>query len=128
MGKRKPMADAVFDVLPFKAKVALFHDLDEMVRYHEKTLGIADHGLLDVASDGLATIQRAADGTCYFSLFLPAGTGAGTIVHECSHAVDLLLDHHGVPLTVDNTEVRAYMLERLFEDVTAHFQSLSTGA
>lgn len=128
MAKRKPMADAAFDMLPFRTQVALFHDLKEMARYHEKVLGIRDHGLHDIASNGMASQKADGDGVHWFSLFLPDDAEPGLIVHECSHAVDLILDHHGVPLNVENTEVRAYMLQRLFEDVTAHFQSISTGA
>lgn len=125
MAKRKPMSDAAFDVLPFRAQVALFHDLEEMARYYEKVLGIHDHGFHERTSNGMASKHADKEGVHWFSLYLPKAAAAGTIVHECSHVVDFVLDHHGVPLNAENTEIRAYMLERLFEDVAEHFRQFS---
>ena len=36
------------------------------------------------------------------------------LVHELNHFVDFVLDDSGIPLRIENTEVRAYYFEYLF--------------
>lgn len=35
------------------------------------------------------------------------------LVHECCHMADFILQHKGIPVTVENTEIRAYLTEYL---------------
>lgn len=114
----KPMADFAFDVRPFDNNVAVFHDVSEMVRYHEKVLGAKDHGIDPTYAKAMACSISGKDGAMYFSMYLPEDAPLSQIVHECSHMVDFLFKHHGVGLDVCHTEIRAYMLQRMFEDVT----------
>lgn len=39
-----------------------------------------------------------------------------TLVHELAHLADMILDEKGIPNTTENTEIRAYLIERLFEE------------
>ena len=119
MSKRKgPMADFAFDVRPFASNVAVFHDVGEMIRYHEEVLGAQGHGIDPTFSKAMACSIVGGNGAMYFSMHLPKDAPLSQIVHECSHMVDFLFDHHGVGLDVGHTEIRAYMLQRMFEDVT----------
>ena len=35
------------------------------------------------------------------------------LVHECCHIADFILQHKGIPVTAENTEIRAYLTEYL---------------
>ena len=35
------------------------------------------------------------------------------LVHECCHIADFILQHKGIPVTMENTEIRAYLTEYL---------------
>lgn len=111
--KLKP--HSVVLVNPFQAQVAIFRDFGKLERYHRDVLGISVD--LDGVCNGLALEQTDADGCKWWSMCLPKGVSLGTVVHECSHIVDFLMSAHGVPLTVENTEIRAYLLGVLFMDV-----------
>lgn len=115
----KPQADAVITVYPFKAQVAIFRDFDERCRYYEEVLGISDHGFFGRPANAMASEHQDDAGITWWSLFLPDDVQAPTIVHECSHIVDFMMETHGVPMGVENTEIRAYMLADVFEEVTA---------
>ena len=115
----KPQADAVITVYPFKARVAVFKDFEERCRYYEEVIGIADHGFRDRPANAMASEHEDSTGAPWWSMYLPDDTSVPTIVHECSHIVDFLMDAHGVPVNVENTEIRAYMLADLFEEVSA---------
>lgn len=39
------------------------------------------------------------------------------VVHEINHQVDFVFDNAGIPIRVENTEVRAYYFEYLFKQV-----------
>lgn len=114
MGK-KLRADAVVVVEPFGAQVALFEDIDRMARYHRKVLGVD----IEIVPSAYARTHQEVglDGLIYWSMWLPKTATLSTIVHECSHVVDFMMDAHGVPISLENTEIRAYMLGALFQDV-----------
>lgn len=112
---KKP--DFVVMVHPFRAQVAVFSDNEARCWYFENHLGISDHGMDERASYGMASQHQDDSGVSWHSMHLPEDAGIGTVVHECSHIVDYLMDAHGVPISIDNTEIRAYMLEALFMDV-----------
>lgn len=115
----QPRADAVVTVYPFKAQVAIFRDFDTLRRYYEQVIGISDHRFGDRPANAMASEHQDDSGANWWSLFLPDDVQAPTVVHECSHIVDFMMETHGVPMGVENTEIRAYMLAALFEEVTA---------
>jgi hypothetical protein len=39
-----------------------------------------------------------------------------TLVHECVHAANMVLDHKGIPMNLENDESQAYLVEWLFEN------------
>lgn len=52
----------------------------------------------------------------YFAV-LPDGISCGVWVHEASHLVDFIFDHLGLPTKLGNTELRAYMIEHIFNEI-----------
>lgn len=45
-----------------------------------------------------------------------------TLAHECSHVADHLCTDRGIPINMDNTEVRAYILAYLFKVIKEHIE------
>lgn len=39
-----------------------------------------------------------------------------TLVHECVHAANMILDHKGIPMSLENDESQAYLVEWIFEN------------
>lgn len=39
-----------------------------------------------------------------------------TLVHECVHATNMILDHKGIPMSLENDESQAYLVEWIFEN------------
>lgn len=56
------------------------------------------------------------DGVPFFIMFLPC-YDVRIVVHECTHMAHMLLDIHGIPLGMENTETIAYMTDYLCERV-----------
>ncbi|WP_120636033.1 hypothetical protein [Ruegeria sp. EL01] len=114
MGKSiKP--DAIVWVHPFGAEVPIFDDIDRMDRFYRKRWGIKTDW--DRATFGTAGRCYDKNGVARYALFIPSTANLGLIVHECSHIVDFVMHECGVPISLKNTEVRAYMLATLFCDV-----------
>lgn len=87
--------------------------------YHDQSALEADTGRKPSSMAGAAGWLQHEDGQCIFWVFLPRDAHAGTIVHECIHAVDYLCEAAGIPVSVKCSEVRTYLTEWLFEEVTA---------
>ena len=73
---------------------------------------IAEHAT-DVSTNGLAIKSTGADGLPYFFLAV-FNRNIQTLVHESVHIVDYLLDRHGIPIDIANTETRAYLTDYIF--------------
>lgn len=39
-----------------------------------------------------------------------------TLVHESVHAANMILDHKGIPMSLENDESQAYLVEWIFEN------------
>ena len=80
---------------------------------------LRDQGCDDIADGNPAALASAYrdyanDGTVRLSMVLKRGTTRATWAHECVHIADFVMDHVGIPLGIDNTEVRAYLVGHLF--------------
>lgn len=116
--KAEAMADKVFSCDPFGVQIAVFHCLTEMNRYFVEQLEIQNTEFFAVKANAMATVQADPQGIKWFAMWLPLDAPFSKIAHECSHMVDFVMDAHGVPINIENTEVRAYLLERMLEAVT----------
>lgn len=75
---------------------------------------------LDRHSDAaLASAHRdfTASGQVRFSMVIKPEASLGTWAHECSHMADFILDHFHIPLGIENTEIRAYLIGYLFDNL-----------
>jgi hypothetical protein len=109
----------VIEVGPFGVQVALFSSEEERADHFKDVLG------LDVetknACFGVCSKTPDENGVCYFAITITDDANLGTLAHECSHLVDFLCDEFGVPLDVENTEIRAYMIQSIILDAAHHF-------
>ena len=67
------------------------------------------------SSNGI-TYQWCIDGADYFVIVLQQTT-LRTIVHECVHMAQYILDNKGIGTGIDNTETLAYLVDYLFSEV-----------
>lgn len=64
----------------------------------------------DDAALASAHMDRTSDGYPRFSLVIKPGASKATWAHECSHMADFMCDALGLPISLEATEVRAYLV------------------
>lgn len=64
-----------------------------------------------------AHLDRSAAGEPRFTMVIKPDATIPTWAHECSHMADFILDTLGIPLTIENTEVRAYLVGYLMDSL-----------
>ena len=57
------------------------------------------------------------DGSYYFSMVLTPEASIGTWAHESSHLTDFIFERFSIPTGVKNTEVRAYMIGCMVDQI-----------
>jgi len=60
----------------------------------------------------LGSFENDSGGDQYFILCYKS-VSLDILIHELSHATDYIMDYHGVPVNMKNTEIRAYLLQHL---------------
>lgn len=73
------------------------------------------------------TDQDTYEACCWFDekpakpgsplIVLAFGASVGTIIHECDHVAFYMLKFWGVPVTYDDNEAHAYLLEAIVEKI-----------
>ncbi|WP_282026827.1 hypothetical protein [Limimaricola cinnabarinus] len=106
MTRCPPSCVQSFDVPPFKVHVALFETFPQ---FHECCPEGPDPDEVGLAN--AAALRWQGDGVTWFAMVIPNGLEVPTVAHECSHLVDFILDHCGVPMGVENSELRGFLLE-----------------
>ena len=67
---------------------------------------------------GFTMVSETKRGAGLFMMLLPAKQDLSTLVHESSHVTDYLLEHHCIPVGIENTEQRAYTVEYFFREIS----------
>jgi hypothetical protein len=70
---------------------------------------------LDASGNGWAQVFNIA-GALYYIMYVST-PDPRLICHESCHMADFILSDRGVPLSLDNTEVRAYLTDFIFSEV-----------
>ena len=84
---------------------------------HTKGENLIDISLTDFSACCMSATDKK-DGTRFNTLvFEELEVDIGTVVHECSHLVDNICENISMPLTEDTTEPRAYLMEKVVEEV-----------
>lgn len=118
MGKPKGPLGVVF-ADPFGAQISCFDGIKALRKWGKSTgLDVTDWG---PACYGLAIRGEDKNGITWFAIALEDRASIRTLVHECSHMVDFIHDTFGVPIEMQNTEIRAYQLAALVMDVSSVF-------
>lgn len=103
----------------FKQHIAVYLT-DEARLAGLQLMNVEDPVPLDMDVYGAVTVDHTNQGALVLSLLLePTGQkDPSTWVHEAVHITDLVLDFLGFPGTIDNTEVRAYTTQHIFEQIS----------
>lgn len=84
-----------------------------------RSMGVSNPPPIDGPIHGAVTIDTSDEGVLVVSLLLePTGQqDMSTWVHESVHITDIILDYLGFPGSLDNTEIRAYTTQYVFEQI-----------
>lgn len=55
-----------------------------------------------------------AEGRPFFSMVIKPGAGMSGWAHECAHIADFVMDQIGIPMGMENYEIRGYLVQRIF--------------
>lgn len=96
----------------FHLEVAVF-DRDKDRRKFLRSVGVGaeKHTAAAFAS---AHMDCGEDGVAWFSMVIKPDATKATWAHECVHIADFVMDRLGIPTDATNTEIRAYIVGRLF--------------
>lgn len=107
----------------FHTQVGVFKRDKDRIKFLRK------RGLTEILEGGESCFASAhkdigPSGQAWFSMVIKPEANTSSHAHECVHIADFLMDHMGVPTDVTNTEIRAYLVGKLFGDL----QDLMEGA
>ncbi len=105
----------------FNLDVAIFDNEDDRIA------ALTDQGCNDLsrhteAAIASAHIDATEDGGPRLSMVIKPHATKATWAHECVHITDFVMDHLSLPMGVENTEIRAYMVGHLFGGLQRIFQ------
>lgn len=96
----------------FNLEVAVFRSESARVKCLRKEgCSPDDHDQSAIAS---AHVDLAGDGSPRLSLVIKPHAAKATWAHECSHMADFICNLLGIPISLKNTETRAYLVQHLF--------------
>ena len=100
-----------FLVHPYKQRVVFSADIDALRKHVENDLSEADSAGT-VAGVWKLTRTREEGTSVTFAVW---AEDLPSLVHECVHAANGILDHVGVGVSLSNDEAQAYLIEDIFE-------------
>jgi len=118
--------DHVCVVDVYDLEVAFFWTFEKYAESYAENFDI------DVTEDACETVQAraswhvVADGSNRFAIYMSERADWWTYAHECSHMVDFICECIGMPMNMDTTEPRAYLLAFLFKELSWHSPHLRT--
>lgn len=62
------------------------------------------------------TVERVTD-TGKLIIILYADEDINTVVHEAMHVVHKIMEHNGIPISAENTEIQAYLMGWLVKEI-----------
>lgn len=101
----------------FDKQIGVFDTFEAFQEYFDE-MGIAVKS--GFGANALSAAVPDKDGVPYFAMVLPDGLSAGTVAHESLHMVDFICDAIGIPIDLENTEIRGYMIAHIVNSVAAH--------
>lgn len=99
----------------FDTSIPVFTSDKARIKYIEKKGGNPQP--INGKFRGAAPYDVVGDGGVIFSLILPKDAEISTWAHECVHVADLVMDYSGIPTGVKNTEIRAYIVGHLMDQL-----------
>ena len=115
MGKKKAKPEGVVEIGLFHAQVAVFQDVIACDEYLTK-LG-CECDWPNHTSLAVMRYDTDGDGVLRWSIVITEEANDGTVVHECVHCADFIMDKYGIPTGAENTEIRAYLTAEIYGGV-----------
>lgn len=109
----KKLDPEVLTIPPFDFDLGVFRSFAQYEKYFTAR-GIEFE---KIERANAAASRFYAEGVTWHCLILPKGTSLAKQAHEVSHVVDFAMEAAGVPVNVENTEIRAYIMERVLDQL-----------
>lgn len=115
--------DHVIDVDVYDMQVAVFFTVEGADYYFHHEWGEPENEWQEQFGEGtraMAFRYVPDDGTGHIhGVIIPKKIPPETLAHECSHLADMISDTIGMPMTMDTTEPRGYLVQYLFKEIDA---------
>ena len=105
---------------PWGFEIGVYDSLKKLERDMKRLTG--QETKVNRASYGAYVWQdNPSTGQTFFAMYIAKNADIGTVVHECQHVMDAVHEQAGLPITYENTELRAYQMGQLVRDVCGIF-------
>ncbi len=109
------MARAILKVPIFYVQITIVYGDYEEIKIINDRYGFSK---LKYSTNGRTS--WSVDNNLFVMLFVKDNIGSesiGTIVHECKHMVNMIMEARGIELSTSNDEAECYLLEHVFTKV-----------
>lgn len=115
-----PKCCAVVPVDIFDSQVGVLagtKSLKKLIKMNDMSLcSLTADELMGAASGNGCALSFTFAGRRYYLIVMNV-LSYRVVVHESCHAADFILSDRGIPLDVENTEIRAYLTDHIFQGV-----------
>ena len=77
----------------------------------------------DPAAIASSHLDITKEGDFRLSFVIKPHASKATLAHECSHMADFICNLLGIPISLKNTEIRAYLVQHLFAALEEQLES-----
>lgn len=112
---KKPLWVGIVHIAMFKIQCPLFLSEEDRLKTL-KARGMSSDSWPTVAV-GQVNRDKNAEGAIIYTMVITPGCGVDTWAHEAVHLADFVMDDLALPTGVENTEVRAYMVGHIVEQI-----------
>lgn len=108
------MSFKAVEIAPFGIQAAVFESWDDASDYFAQAFG---HQIQNVERFCAFCAKELIDGSAWFFMVIPDDLPVWKLAHECVHLADFVMDEVGVPTDVSNSELRAYLVDSIMQQV-----------
>ena len=111
-----PEQDYGFEIDVYDAYIHVYQNIEELLLLFE-LLEDAEMARVLRRSQACAISMNDPRGQQWLLLYLPADADGPTVAHEALHLGFMVLEARGVPITMDEHEALAYLVEHIVREI-----------
>ena len=106
-----------FLVQPFHQRVHLATEVEECVTKYNKHCGQLEKMTVKELQKCRGMAIHLDESKPLFMIYVPHDVSHGTLFHECLHMTHFIMQFSSAPITLESTEIQAYMMENIAENI-----------